>query len=369
MLSFSSSKNSGPKQEITISSGTIIRVLLLVLGFLILIVFLRKITYALLLLLVAFFLALALNAPVHWLAKHLPHRKGRERRTAATVISFLLIIIVLGGFVASVTPPIVNQTQNFIKSVPSYVNDVRDKNSAFGKFVRRYHLQSDVQQFSNQLKSRLHDFTGKALSAVATVGESIVALLTVLVLTFLMLVEGPRWIRLGFKLLPDRHEEHALKLANEMYRVVRGYVNGQVILAAIAAALITPALFILHVSYPVALIFVIFLAGLIPFIGHTIGAIIVTIVALFHSWVAAVIILAYYILYINIENYVIQPRLQSFTTNMTPLTVFAAVVIGIDFGGIIGGLLAIPAAGCLKVLVVDYINRKHLLSSPKATGL
>lgn len=363
MISFRSGK-SDSKTEITISNATIIRVLLLVLAFLIFVVFLSKITYALLLILIAFFLALALNAPVHWLAQHLPHPKGRERRTAATVISFLIVVIVLGGFIASTMPPIITQTKNFINHVPGYVNDIQNKNSGVSKFIDRYHLQPEVNKFSNQLKSHLGDLSGSAIHAIGTIAKSIVAVLTILVLTFLMLIEGPRWLKYGLRLLPDRHRGHTKKLMSDMYKVVRGYANGQVIMAVIAAALITPALFILHISYPIALIFVIFLCGLIPFIGHTIGAVIVTIVALFHSPISALIILAYYILYIHIENYVIQPRLQSFTTNMTPLIVILAVVIGVSFGGLVGGLLAIPVAGCVKVLVVDYINRQNLISEP-----
>ncbi len=93
--------------------------------------------------------------------------------------------------------------------------------------------------------------------------------------------------------------------------MVRGFINGQVTLAALAAILIVPALFILHISYPIALMVVIFICGLIPLVGHTIGAIIVTVVALFTSPLAAVIILAYYILYQQIENYLVQPRIQA----------------------------------------------------------
>jgi predicted PurR-regulated permease PerM len=148
-----------------------------------------------------------------------------------------------------------------------------------------------------------------------------------------------------------------------MYKVIRGYVNGQVILAAIAAVLIMPAVLILHLSNPLALMVIIFLCGLIPLIGHWIGASIITIVALFHSPWAAVVILVYYIVYINIENYIIQPKLQANTTNLSPLLVFIAVVIGVSFGGLLGALVAIPTMGCFRVLVVDYLQTRGVLKS------
>src|SRR5206468_8231995 len=122
------------------------------------------------------------------------------------------------------------------------------------------------------------------------------------------------------------------RLALDMYRVVKGFINGQVTLAALASVLIVPALFVLHISYPVALMVVVFVCGLIPMVGHTIGAIIITTVALFHSASSAVIILIYYILYQQLENYLIQPRIQANSTNMSPLLIFMAVVIGVSFG-------------------------------------
>jgi len=121
-------------------------------------------------------------------------------------------------------------------------------------------------------------------------------------------------------------------------------------------------LFILHISYPIALMVVVFVCGLIPMVGHTIGAVIVTTIALFHSPTSAIIILAYYILYQQIENYLIQPRIQANSTNLSPLLVFTSVVIGVSFNGLLGGLVAIPIMGCLRILVLYYLERENLLS-------
>jgi predicted PurR-regulated permease PerM len=125
---------------------------------------------------------------------------------------------------------------------------------------------------------------------------------------------------------------------------------------------IVPALFLLHIPNPLALMVVVFVCGLIPLVGHTIGAIIVTIAALFHSFGSAVVILAYYILYQQIENYAIQPRIQANATNMSALLVFVSVIVGANFGGLIGALVAIPVAGCLRVLILDYLEDRKLLS-------
>ena len=150
-------------------------------------------------------------------------------------------------------------------------------------------------------------------------------------------------------------------IVSDMYRVVKGYVNGQVVLALIAALMLLPALLILHVPYAAALVVIVFICGLIPLVGHTIGAIIVTVVALFESPWSALLILAYYILYQQIENYIIQPRVQANSTNMSPLLVFSAVIIGVSFGGLLGGLVAIPVAGCIRIALLDYLRAKKII--------
>ena len=97
-------------------------------------------------------------------------------------------------------------------------------------------------------------------------------------------------------------------------------------------------------------------------VGHTIGAIICTLVALFTSPASAILVLSYYILYQQIENYVVQPRVQANSTNMSPLLVFVAVLLGANFGGLLGALVAIPVAGCLRILVLDYLERRDILT-------
>jgi predicted PurR-regulated permease PerM len=359
-------KKSGKEIWVNISSRTVIRVVLLVAIAFVLFVFLRRVSHALLIIFTAFFLALALNSPVHWLAESFPgKRKGS--RTLATSISFLIIVIILGAFCADVIPHLARQTTTFIKDVPHIVQDARNKQTNLGKFINHYHLQSSINSFSNQLSSHLHDITGTVISTISSVATSFITIVTILVLTFMMLVEGPYWVNRSRQLIPDEHRDHAVKLASDMYQVIRGYVNGQVVLAAITAVLIAPALFIFHISNPAALIVVVFLTALIPLIGHMIGAAIITIVALFHSPWAALIIFLYFILYMQIENYVIQPKIQANTTNLSPLLVFASVVMGISFGGLIGGLVAIPIMGCLRVLVVDYLRSHGKLGNEDPT--
>lgn len=346
--------------NINITNPTIVRVMVVVIVSLLGLAALRQASHALVLIFTAFFLALALNAPVHWLATRLPG-KGRGSRVAATALSFFVVVAVLIGFFASIVPPLIRQTTNFIAAAPDLVAQVQDENSAAGQFIARYHLEGQVDKLSGEVSDRLGNIGGAAVSSVTKLGSSIFTVLTILVLTFMMLIEGPRWMRFFRDLVPDHQHSRAERLASQMYAVIKGYVNGQVVLAAIAAALLLPALIILNVSYPIALMVVVFICGLIPLVGHTIGAVIVTIVALFTSVWAAVLILAYYILYQQIENYIIQPRIQANSTNMSPLLVFSAVVIGVSFSGLLGGLVAIPVMGCIRIALLEYLHSKHII--------
>lgn len=361
-------KNSPDALEVTVTNRTVIRVILLVLSAVLLLLAIRQAAHALTLIFISFFLALALNAPVHWISSKIPgKRKGN--RTLATAFSFLIVVVLLGLFLASIIPPLIRQTTSFVEAVPGIVDDLRNNDNSLGQFVDKYNLESQVDKISEQASEQASKATSSALTTVGRVGGGIVSLLTVLVITFMMLTEGPRWINIIRRLTPDEREAHLETLGRSMYRVIKGYVNGQVILAFIAAILILPVLVIMHVSYPFALVVVVFICGLIPMIGHTIGAIIVTIVALFTSPLSAIIVLGYYILYQQIENYAIQPKVQANTTDMSPLLVFVSVVIGVSFSGILGGLLAIPIAGCLKILVLDYLQRNGMITVREAPGL
>lgn len=356
------------KIEIIIANRTVVRVMVVVLLTLLGLAVLNKVSHALILIFTAFFLAVALNAPVHWIAQHLPGKR-RGSRSVATSISFLIVVIVLSGFIAWVVPPAVRQVANFVKAVPGFVDDLQDQDSAVGRFIRDNNLEDATSNLSDDLSNVVKNSGDTAVSTVSTVGGAIVSGLTVLVLTFMMLVEGPRWIAYARRFLAEDQHDRVNDIVGDMYKVVRGYINGQVTLAFIAAVMLLPAMLILHVPYAGALAAIVFLCGLVPMIGHYVGATLVTLVALIESPVSAVLILAYYVLYQQIENYVVQPRIQANATNMSPLIVFASVLIGINLGGILGGIVAIPIAGCIRILVLDYLQNTGHLRPAEASKL
>lgn len=367
MLSIFSRKHQD-EIALTITAKTFVKVVLLVVATMLILALLERTLYAFTLIIIAAFLALALNAPVSLVARHLPG-KLRDSRSLATTLSFLIVVAILAAFLISVLPPIVRQTETFVVNAPATVQSLRGQYHDVNELIVRYHLQSQVNQLTQEITNRLRSVTGSAFTAVTGALNSVVSVFTVLVLTFMMLTEGPGWIRFARQFAPADQREHTDKVLHDMYRAVRGYVNGQVVLALVASILILPGLLAFHVPYAFSLMAVVFICGLIPLVGHTIGAIIVSFVALFHSPLSAVSILLYYILYQQIENYLIQPRLQANTTNLSPLLVFLSLLVGVSFAGLVGGLIAIPVVACLRVWAVDYLETRYSFSEASLPGV
>lgn len=342
--------------NIAIDSATIIRVFLLAIATLIALTFLGHITKALVLIFVAFFLALGLNPAVSWIAKRLKSRS----RVRATGAAYLIVISVLLAFVVLVVPPLARQTIDFVRDVPGTLEEVKNEDSAVGSFVQRYNLESEVDEIATEISDRF-DVSGAAqpvLSTAGAIGATIVSVIIVFVMTFMMLVEGPAWLDRFWALQPGRKRKHRKQIAHKMYKVVTGYVNGQLIIALIGGAFAFVALTIASSVYgvsvnTVALAAIISLFALLPLIGTTVGAAIVVLASLFVSVPLAVTMAIFFIVYQQIENITIQPIIQSKNSNMTPLMVFIAAIIGVSFGGILGALVAVPVAGIIKVIVED----------------
>ena len=347
-------------QEVTVSNRTVVRIILLILVTIIGIQFALSISNVLVLIVVSIFLALALNPAVSWIRRKL----RLKSRVTATAIAYIIVITLIGALISYVVPPLVTQTIDFIEDVPETIETLQSGDSAAGRFVQRYDLSEQIEGLTSNIKDRTEDIQEPVIANAGRVGSALISILTVLVLTFMMLVEGPIWAERYWKLQPKKRRDHQKELADKMYRVVTGYVNGQLLLSLIAATfsfiVITIASTLLGVSInALALAGILVFTGLIPMIGSTIGGVIVTLACLFVSTPLALIVAVFYVLYQQIENVSLQPYIQAKYNELTPLLVFIAALLGIGFGGFLGALIAIPIAGCLKILFVDFLERRR----------
>ena len=349
------------KVEITISNKTIVRVLGVIILSLLVIHFISNVQHVLELIFVAFFLSLALNPVVSWISKRLKLKS----RAVATGIAYITVVLVLVAFITAFAPPLVRQTFDFVRQAPTTISSLKDDESTAGRFVVKYNLQDNVDGLSQSIRDHTKNFQEPVISTATKVGSALISMITVFVLTFMMLVEGPIWLKKYWTLHPKTRREHDQQLVTHMYKIVTGYVNGQVVLAALAAVMNLLALLIastlLHVSVnAVALAGIIFIAGLIPMIGQMIGGTIVVLACLLVSVPLAIIIAIFILIYQQVENITLQPYIQAKYNQLTPLLVFVAALLGIGFGGLIGAFVAIPAVGCAKVLLEDYVETHGL---------
>lgn len=348
---------------VTISTKTVVRVLLIIAAAYIFLRFVIKVDHVLELIFLSLFLSVALNPAVSWISTRLRIKS----RLLATGIAYLAVVLVLVAFFSLVIPPLVNQTATFVKSLPSTIRSLEDSASPAGKFVRHYNLGSQANDIGQYINQHITKISGPVLSTANRVWDGVVATITVFVLTFMMLVEGPVWIQRYWRLtiFKKTTKEHN-EMFERMYKIVTGYVNGQVLLALVGGGFTLLALeissHIIGASVnSIALAGIVVLTGLIPLIGHLIGGSVVVVACLFVSLPLAIIMAVFLVVYQWIENMTFQPYIQSKYNELSPLLVIVAALIGVGAGGIIGAFVAIPAAGIAKVLVKEYLQEKKMI--------
>ena len=358
--------------KIDIDTATFVRFGLVILGFVVALLIIYKTRSAITILGVSLFLALALNPPVSMIAKRLPSNS----RVGATAIAYLVVITLLGGFLFMVVPPVIEQTAKFAQTVPSLIDDAAKNKSVFDDFLVRYGLEdtadSAIQNAKDQASSVASNLGNLIVGGAGALFSGIANLLFVLVLAFLMLIEGPGWLRKlwGMYQDPELLERHR-NMVYKMYRVVTGFVNGQLTVAAIAAActLVTILILSTAVGLPanlaIPLAAVVFVSGMIPMVGATIGGTLVVLVLLFNSPFAALVFAIYFIIYQQIENNFIAPTIQAKSVELSALTILSAIVIGVTLFGLLGGIISIPIAGCLRVLFLDYLEHSRKVRAAK----
>ncbi len=353
------------KVKIEIETKTFVRFWLVVIGFALAILAVYSASTALIILGTAFFLAMALNAPVSWLAKHLPGKS----RVIGTAVAYILVLLILAVFAFFVVPPIVQQTLKFVDTVPGLIETATTQWQGLSQLVEKYHLQPQVESLVIGLKnSSLGWATNASQNVIASLG-SVLSVFTsgflVLVLSFLMLVEGPMWLTRLWGIYNDqeRMEAHR-KLVHRMYTVVTGYVIGQLTVSAIGAmsagiVVFIISFFIKDVPANLALptVAIAFTLSLIPMFGATIAGVLVSLLLAFNDVTAAIIFAVFFVLYQQIENNFISPTIQSKRVELSALTILASVTIGLYVFGLAGGIISIPVAGCLNVLIEAYLER------------
>jgi predicted PurR-regulated permease PerM len=315
-------------------------------------------------LVVALFFATILTPPVDRL-----QRRFRNRRGAAAALVFFVGFGLLAAMMYAFIRPLVDQAQNFAEQLPSYVDDAKNGRGTIGHLVKRYKLDDYVEKNQEKLKEQVSNLGTPAIGVVKRIFTTLFAAVTILVLTFLILLQGPTLSSGVFALLPDQHRDRARRVAADAGRAVSGYVFGNLLISVIAGTATWIVLALLGVPYAGVLGLWVGFTDLIPLVGATLGAIPTIAFAFLHSVPAGIVATIFFILYQQFENHVLQVTIMSRTVKVNPLGVLVSVLVGVELFGLFGALLAIPGAGVIQVVVRDlYDNRRGSLKPEPAAG-
>ncbi len=309
---------------------------------------------------IALFLSLALNPAVDRLERRI------KRRGLATGIVFItaLVAVALVGWLF--IPTLVDQVNNFADKVPSYLDDITKGRGRLGFLQEKYHLVDKARKALHEGgASKLFGVSGTALAVAKGVVTAVLATLTIIFMTFFMLLEGPTWLDRFFSLLQPEPRRRWRAVGHDIYRTVGGYVTGNLLISLIAGALTAIVLAIMGVPYAIALGLIVGILDLIPLAGATIAAIIVGAVAFLHSVPAGIVVIAFFLIYQQVENHILQPVVYGRTVQLSPLAVLIAVLIGAELAGVLGALAAIPVAGALQVIFLDWLRHRRAAPVPE----
>ena len=353
------------KVRIEIDTKTFVRFWLVVMGFGLAGLAIYSAKDALVLLGISLFLALALNRPVAAIAKKLPGKS----RLGGTALAYTTLVLLLGCVIWFVIPPIVQQSAKFVESIPSIIDQASSQWRGVNDFIDKNNLRPQVDSMMENIKQQSSSWATSIgtnlLSSVGSLASFLGSLFLVLVLSFLMLLEGPTWVKRLWGLYNDEEKmERHKKLVGRMYNVITGYVSGQLTVSGIDAILSGFVVFVLSLTFPVinsnlAMLTVMatFVLTLIPMFGATIAGALISLLLFFNNMTAGVIYAIYFVIYQQIENNFVSPSIQSKKVELSALTVLVAVTIGLYVGGLLGGLVAIPSAGVVKVLLDNYLEQ------------
>lgn len=302
------------------------------------------------LIIVALFLATGLNPAVEAL-----RRRGLSRSAAVGVI-FAAVILLVIIFAAVLVPPFVRQGSHLVNIAPSLLNDLKN-NPTLATINDHYGVIDSLQK---KLESITKDGTLliSAFGGVVGVGKTVISgtftALTILVLTLYFTTSLPQATELGLKLVPASRRERVSLLTDAIISRVGAFVGSQITIAFLAATVMTIVAAILGLPSPIAIGVVILVCGLVPLIGHMLGCAIMTIIALTQSVTIGIATFVIYIVYVQVENYVVTPKIMKRRLAVPGAVTIIAALIGSSLLGLVGGILAVPVAASI-ILILDEV--------------
>jgi predicted PurR-regulated permease PerM len=343
---------------------TILATIGLVLATVLLLLFLWVAAQVLSWMAVALFFAVALYPVVNWVearARWIP-------RSLATLLVYLVVFLLLGGLISLFVIPIVQQGPQLADKLPDMVTDARNGRGPMGPLITRFNIDDYLREHQQQIQHYVSSLGAPALAVLASIITGVVAIVTIFVLSYLMVLQAPKIIDTTMAAIPQQHAERVRRVGSDSARTITGYLSGNLLISLIAGLLTYGVLLIMGVPFAALIALFVAVTDLIPLVGATLGAVVAIGAGFLHSTTAGIVVAIFCLVYQQAENHLLQPIIMSRTVKLNPLTVLVAVLIGVALAGLLGALLAIPVAGVIQVIIRDLwdARRGQLREHPPA---
>lgn len=323
----------------------------------------HQLTGLLINILIAFFLALAIEPAVSWMAS-----RGMRRGLAAAVV-FLGVMVVSAGFVTLLGSMLAGQIIKIVEDFPAYLDSVINWiNTHFNTDLKRVDVQEGLLR-SDWLRNYVQNSATGVLDVSAQVLGGLFQLLTVTLFSFYFAADGPRLRRALCSILPPAKQTEVLRAWEIAVNKTGGYIYSRGLMALISGVAHYILLQVLEVPYaPVLAVWVGLVSQFIPTIGtYLAGALPMLIAFTVDPWYA-LWVLIFVVVYQQFENYVLQPKLTAKTVDIHPAVAFGSVIAGTALLGAVGALIAIPAVATLQAFLGAYVKRYDVTDDPRVHG-
>jgi predicted PurR-regulated permease PerM len=303
---------------------------------------------------ISMFFAVALNPAVSWMT-----RMAFRWRWLATLLVFLVAFALIASLVTVFALPLAREGSQLIDDLPKIIEDVRAGRGPVGDLIERFNLLEYAQNNSDRIRGYASSLGAPTLALLRSAATTVVGIVTIFVLSYLMVLEGPKFVDGFLALFDDRRSERIRRVGQDCARTITGYITGNLLISVVCGTLTYAVLKILGVPFAGLIALFVGIADLIPLVGATLGAVIAAIAGFLDSITSGIIVIVFFVVYQQLENHLLQPLIFSRTVKLNPLTVVIAILLAVELAGILGALLAIPVAGMLQIIARDIWDTRR----------
>ncbi|MEV6931086.1 AI-2E family transporter [Dactylosporangium sp. NPDC051485] len=300
----------------------------------------------LILIFIAMFLAIGLNPAVVRLSKW-----GLPRALSVAVVGVGALLLLCGGVVALI-PPLVQQSNDLVDNLPTYIDNLR-RNNQLNDLNEQYQLLDQLKNVATP--GNVTKALGGVWGGVQVAFSALFNILTVIILTVYFMAAFDRLKEGGYRLVPASRRERVRLLGDEILTKVGAYLGGALAIAVVAGLASFVFLLIVGIAYPYALAVLVAITDLIPQIGATLGAVVVSIVGFATSIPAGIACVVFFVIYQQVENYAIYPTVMRRAVKVSDLAAILSVLVGVALMGVVGALVAIPVVAAVQLLFREVV--------------